>query len=163
MASPLWDTVFGEAAQQQIGDWPIADPLVEITNQGGFQSLDELGTAIVIALFSNATLPDSMVNQPGFTKDDKKVWHGNTFDIAEDEEELGSRLWELERSPITPDTARLAEYYASQALQTLVRQKKVSYFDISSTIDKAQGRINLSIVAYGPTVRTFSADLWPLR
>lgn len=162
----LWDTVWvnNETSAGTIGDWRVADPLVEVNNQGGLQALDDIGTAMLLALFSNARLPDSLVGR-GFTPDEQRTYHGNTFDIdtSEGEEELGSRLWELERAPLTIETQRLAEHYAALAIQTLVRQKKISSYDITSEIDKINNRLNLRIVVYTPSERTFFADIWTLR
>lgn len=168
MATALWDTVFtgiNEPTQGQVGDWPIADPEAEPENQGGLQDVDGLRTAMALALFTDAKLPDHFIDQYGFTPDDQHEWHGNTFGFEDDEEPLGSLLWTIERMPLNEDTARLVEHFAAEALQTLVRQKLVSMFDITTEIImKPRGRINLFIIAYttGGQI-SFFADLYPLQ
>lgn len=164
----LWDTVFanvGESEMSVIGDWPVADPAVELDNQGGLQNLDELQTAIIDALFTDGKLPEHMVDGFNFTESDVFEWHGNTFGIEEGEEVLGSLLWTIERMVLNENTARLAEHFAYAALQTLVKQHKVTLFDVSSDIDKPAGRLRIFIVAHSADAlpRSFFADLWPLR
>lgn len=164
----LWDTIWQNPAEVNLGslaDWTLADPDVEPDNVGGFQDTDPLATAMIIALYTDGKLPDEFVDQYGFTANDQHEWHGNTFDIIDNEEPLGSLLWTIERMPLNEETARIAEHYASEALQTLVKQKLVSYFDISSDIDHVRGRISLRIAAFADNgnSRSFVADLFPLR
>jgi phage gp46-like protein len=160
----LWDTVWNiDGSQGTWGDWNLSDPSVETSNIGGLQNQDDLSTAILIALFTDAKIPDYMVNQYGFTTNDQFEWHGNTFNIEENEEPLGSMLWTLQRSPLTEYTAKLAEHYAALALQPLVRQKLVSSFYIHSEIDKIQGKLSLIIETEGLNARRWVADLFPLR
>lgn len=177
----LWDSRWTTSTFGTAGDW-IIQPQVglqtepepfdgggeasepEILNSGGLQALDQLSTAILLALFTDARLPDYMVGRFGFKKSDQHEWHGNTFSIdrTQGEEPLGSLLWTLRRAPLVPYTARLAEHYAAEALQPLIRQKLIGSYDIVSDIDKSKGRLNLWIRTYDPD-RTFVGDIAPLK
>lgn len=161
----FWDTVWvtGTSTSGTVGDWAVADPEAEPENKGGFRAQDKLTTAMIIALFTDAKLPDYLVDEYRFIGSDVQEWHGNTFGIEEGEEPLGSLLWTLERLPMTEDTAKLAEHYATAALQPLVRQKLASSFDVSVAYDKVLGRMDLKITAYGNEERVFFTDLWSLR
>ena len=120
-------------------------------------------TAVLTALFTDAMLPDHMVGRYGFTAADQHEWHGNTFSVEQGEEPLGSNLFILRRAPLNHETARLAEHYAAEALQPLVRQGRVVGFDIRSEVDHPHGRINIYIRTLGQPERFFAADLFPLR
>lgn len=167
MSSVLWDTVWvSDANGQLVGDWAPSTLVGQV--DGGMLNVDPLATAVILALFTDARLPDGMVDGHNFTEQDQVEWHGNTFGMDPGEEVLGSLLWTLKRMVLNEQTARLAEHYAAVALQTLIRQRKVAYFDISSLIDKKAGKITLRITAYGVgpgarETRRFFADLWPLR
>ena len=164
MAGALWDTVWGyDPAYGTVGDWKVADPVEETLNVGGLTDQDELATAIILALYSDAELPEHMIGRFGFTEADRQQWHGNTFGVEGDEEELGSLLYVLRRAPLTYETLRLAEHWAAEALQTLVRQRKVLGFDIHAEMDKPNSRIVLHIRTLGPQERMFAADLFALR
>jgi phage gp46-like protein len=105
-----------------------------------------------------------MLGQNNFTEEDQHEWHGNLMQMDENEEELGSLLYTLKRAPLNPYTAKLAEHYAHQALQTLVRQGRCSGFDILVEVHRAEGRINMRIEALGTGERkVYSADLFALR
>lgn len=159
----LWDTVWSKNKLGTVGDWAISDLEVEIGNPGGLQSLDPLGTAIILALFTKGRLPDWMIGQNGFTIDDQEEWHGNTFGIESGEAPFTSLLWTVRRMPLTEQTARMAVHFAAQALQPLVVNKWVGAFTITHEIDKLAGRLSLLIRTEDPGGRVFTADLFTLQ
>ena len=138
----LWDTVWH--SDGTVGDWDTATP-EEITNVGGLQNLDNLGTAIILALFTNARLPDGMVGRDGWTADDQHEWHGNTFNIEGDEDAIGSYLYLIERKVLTDEVAKEAVHYCSLTMSEFIRRGYISSFYIEYEIDKPNGRLNLLI------------------
>jgi phage gp46-like protein len=103
------------------GDWTIAD--------GALASSDDLGTALLISLFSDRladgddTLPDGSTNRRG--------WWG---DLDQDVP-LGSRLWLLSRSILDDDVAKLAVIYAKEALQWMIDDKVAESVTVTATPD----------------------------
>jgi len=88
------------------GDWTISD--------GALASSDDLGTAVLISLFSDRQANADDVIPDGGT--DRRGWWG---DLDQDKP-LGSRLWLLSRSILSDDVAKLAVIYAKEALQWLI-------------------------------------------
>lgn len=75
-----------------------------------------LETAVMMSLFSDRRAKeDDLINNP----DDKKGWWGDQIaDIPMDE--IGSRLWLLERSKATSETLVLAKEYAEESLEWMI-------------------------------------------
>lgn len=161
----LWDTkwqyIEGEGTK---GDWALAAE-GEDGNSGGLSYQDKIGTAIIIALFTNAKLPDYMLDEENYTKQDQHEWHGNTFGIEPDEAPLGSMLFTLKRAPLNETTARMAEHYCAAALQIMIRRRWVNSFDIEAQVDKEAGLLAIHIVAHLPNEppKRYRADLFPLQ
>jgi phage gp46-like protein len=111
---------------------------------GGFRARAPLQTAILLCLMSDrrAEANDFIPDGSG----DPRGWAGDGIDptIAP----LGSRLWLLRRSILTPEVEQLAEIYAQEALQTLIDQGAVAAFDISATAALAEGQLRLRVKAY---------------
>lgn len=75
-----------------------------------------LETAVIIALFTDKRVTEEQL--PSFT-DDKRGWWGDMIPVI-DRDQVGSRLWTLDRSKITNETLRLHEDYAKEALQHFI-------------------------------------------
>jgi len=158
-----WDTEWSVDDQYgTMGTWQLSGSAVN--NEGGFKNEDPLGTAIMIALFTDARLPDYMVGRYGFNRSDQREWHGNTFAIAEGEEVLGSLLWTLRRAPMNDYTCRLAEHFCAEALQPLIRQGRASDFTITARIvNKILGHMQINIRSFGSENRDFTAELYAIK
>lgn len=148
-ASPLWDTRWAsdiDLPNFATGDWSVADPDAEEFNRGGFAATDPVTTAIILCLFTDRRRPDWL---PG---DATRGWHGDEFDIdgASGERAMGSLLWTLERAQMTYETARLAEHYATEALQTLVDQGVLARVEVSAELDAGKGRLALDVRCFDP-------------
>lgn len=188
MVGALWDTIWTtDPALGTIGDWdiagmrgmPPADPVLregeepeplpgetvaQAANSGGLKSVDPLGTAVLLAIASDARLPDYMVGRFGFTMNDQQEWHGNTTKMETDEEPLGSLLWVLRRAPLTEYTAKMAEHFCALSLQPLVRQKIVQGFEIHAEIDRGRGMLAIQIRAVTKQGERFwTHDLYPIQ
>lgn len=103
------------------GDWAIAD--------GALASSDDLGTALLISLFSDR-LADADDTLPDGT-DYRRGWWG---DLDQDVP-LGSRLWLLSRSILDDDVAKLAVIYAKEALQWMIDDKVAESVTVTATPD----------------------------
>lgn len=160
-----WDTVWNQ--DTLAGDWSFAD-------NGDFQAVDRLGTAVVLCLFTNKPRPENTPNRQS------RKWHGDMFDVdsAAGEEGLGSLLWTLEREALNERTAQLAEHYVKESLLHLVRhgfvveekdlntgevikRSELRGFDIETEVDKLNGRLSIRVVALGEIEREFKFTLFP--
>lgn len=157
-ASPLWDTRWGTDPSSPTfgsGDWRLADPAEEEFNRGGLAAADPLTTAIILCLFTDRRLADWME----IGDDGVRGWHGDHFaiDAEAGERELGSYLWTLERGALDFQTRKLAETYATEALQTLIDQGVVSKIEVTAEADTAAGRLLINVRCYDPA-RDLLAD-----
>jgi phage gp46-like protein len=158
----LWDTI---VLPDGSFDWALSSAAAEPDNIGGFQSIDDLGTAILLCLFSDDEIPQHLLDFYEVEASQRGRWHGNTFGIEENEGELGSDLHRIERMELNEQTLKLAIHYAATSVQILVEQKQVTDFSIIGEIIKSEGRINLLITAHLPdkSSRNYFADLFPLQ
>jgi phage gp46-like protein len=173
LAFPVWDTVWQTDINSPVlgtGDWVLAtegeeglpgDPLSTL---GGFRANRPIETAILLQLFSNKRRPDWMKADDGATVD-PGGWHGDSFDVDQDEgeREIGSLLWTLERADLNAQTGRMAEHFATEALQTLIDQKAISEAIVASEIDAAKGRLILRIRIIGVDGEVILAQAFPIR
>lgn len=103
------------------GDWLISD--------GALASADDLGTALLLSLFSDRQANADDVLPDGST--DRRGWWG---DLDQDVP-LGSRLWLLSRSILDDDVAKLAVIYAKEALQWMIDDKVAEAVTVTATPD----------------------------
>ena len=76
---------------------------------------DTLRTAVLVSLFTDARVSADEL-PPGDT--DRRGWFGN---LVDPDAPVGSKLWLLERSKLTPAVLVRAEQYARDALGWMVR------------------------------------------
>lgn len=114
---------------------------------------DGLNTAVLISLFTDrrASADDELPD--GTT--DRRGWWGDAF-AEEEGDEIGSKLWLLERSKITAETIRLARDYAQAALDWLVTDGVARSVEVTAERRDATS-LDLSIVITRPdsTSRTY--------
>ena len=97
-----WDDIFQE------GDIAYID--------GDLEREPGLGTAVFMSLFTDRRARD---DDPLDDKDDKRGWWGDQTSTYIDDE-IGSRLWLLDRAKTTTENYRLARIYIEEALQWLI-------------------------------------------
>jgi phage gp46-like protein len=80
---------------------------------------------------------------------DRRGWWGDNLSEL-DGDQIGSRLWLLERSKTTPDIPRLAEQYASEALQWLIDEGIAIKIDVAAARGGIVGndRLELKVEIY---------------
>lgn len=113
----MWDVVWDPTTQT--GSWGIDPETEDLTAK------DPVSSAVILALFTDKPLPveTSLASQ-------KATWHGNAFD-ADEEAELGSFLWTLDRSFADDQVILRAKSYISEALQPLIDQKLIRGYIIN--------------------------------
>lgn len=121
---------------------------------------DPLVRAVVISLFSwRLADPDDDV-QAG----DRQGWWGDTF--ADTPGDLtGSRLWELMRKKITPETISQAVEFAEEALAWLVEDAVAASVDVSAEVAEG-GRVDMAVTIKKPTAEQISIrfqNVWGVR
>lgn len=94
--------------------------------RGDLVSGDDLQTAIIISLFTDRVARDD----DDIDGDDRRGWWGD----ADEENDIGSRLWLLRRQKLTQAVAQKAEDYSREALQWLVADGVVSSFSVATQI-----------------------------
>ncbi|MDE1901527.1 MAG: phage GP46 family protein [Alphaproteobacteria bacterium] len=126
-AAIVWNTATGRGDLQITG----ADLLTG----------NDLDTAIIISLFTDRLAhPDDVI--PDGT-DDPRGWWG---DLDQDYQ-IGSRLWLLERAPASQQTLLRAQDYAAEALQWMIDDGVVAKFDIYAEWTRP-GMLGMKITVY---------------
>lgn len=144
---PGWDTVWNTATSS--GDWSLAGAAVG--NAGGLSASDPLGTAVVLALFTDRRCPPDHPLARFVDPLDPRGWWGDGVDVRRDlgEEPLGSLLWTLERAPMLPDVERWAKAMIEEALSPLVSRKVVARMDVEVARRSDDHGCNAVIRLYG--------------
>ncbi|MBH2810176.1 phage GP46 family protein [Serratia liquefaciens] len=109
--------------------------------RGDLVSGDDLQTAIIISLFTDRVARDD----DDIDGDDRRGWWGD----ADEENDIGSRLWLLRRQKLTQSVAQKAEGYSREALQWLVDDGVVSSFSVATQIVYPR-RLNMVIRYQSP-------------
>ncbi len=97
---------------------------------GGLEEGDELATAVLISLFTDAPAgPDDEVPEGV----DRGGWWGDSFPEDDtDRRPWGSRLWLLTLGPVTPATPVRARAYALEALEWMIVDGVASSVDVAA-------------------------------
>lgn len=136
----VWDV------QNARGDWQLSG--------AALLAGDDLATAVLNSFFSERLaeaddiIPDGTKNRRGWWGDPK----------------LGSRLWLLERSKLTKDTARQAQNYGAESLQWLIDDGVIVGARITAqVVARVPGRLVMGVVLYrsdGTTVALNFVWVW---
>lgn len=118
------------------GDWTFVPG-------GDLDTGDDLATAILLSLFTDRPALKDDAIPDGTT--DRRGWWGD--------QELGSRLWLLERAKQTTETLQRARDYIAEALQWLVEDGVVVRIEIE-TAWLRRSTLGARITAYRADGRT---------
>lgn len=140
----VWDV------QNSRGDWQLSG--------AALLAGDDLATAVLISFFSDRLAePDDVI--PDGTKN-RRGWWGDTGQKYP----IGSRLWLLERSKLTKDTARQAQDYGAEALQWLIDDGViVGAYVTAQVVNRVPGRLVMGVTLYrsdGTTVALNFVWVW---
>jgi len=135
----VWDVARGQ------GDWILSGPALA--------SGDDLATATLISLFTDRTaeasdrLPDATT--------DRRGWWG---DIDQDVP-IGSRLWLLDRSKLTPAVAASAKGYATESLAWMITDGVAVDVQVSAAVVLPSTlRLAIAIFRMNGTKASFGYD-----
>lgn len=112
-------TTFWDVANLR-GDWQVSG--------GALASGDDLTTAVLISLFTDRRANADDVLPDGST--DRRGWWG---DLDQDVP-IGSRLWLLSRSKLTPAVALTAKGYINEALRWMLDDGVAAAINTSTSI-----------------------------
>jgi phage gp46-like protein len=111
-----------------------------------FVKEDGIETAIAIALFTDARMPDDDASEVGGTRGG---WFGDSVTGGS----MGSLLWTLDSRSMTRETLLLAEQYASDAIQRQIIDEGIAEsFEVSAT--SAGENYILNVKIFGPDDNT---------
>ena len=98
-----------------------------ISGDGDLLGDEGLNTPMIVSLFTDRLaktgdrIPDALPGKPG----DPRGWWGNEVETNADPDEIGSRLWLLNREKQLDETIRRAKQYAAEAAEWLKRDRLV--------------------------------------
>ena len=94
-----------------------------------FEMDDGLATAVVISLFTDqrATVDDPL---PDPRTTDRRGWWGDKLLPYDSGDEIGSKLWLLERSKTTEQVLSKAEEYAKKSLEWMIKDGIVKSVEV---------------------------------
>ena len=113
----VWDAARGR------GDWARGDEVPSGADDG---TGGDLTAAVLVSLFTDRRATDDFVLTDGTTN--RRGWWGDTFE----DEPIGSRLWQLERSKRSTAVLLAARDYCTDALRWLLRDGVVSKVDVQT-------------------------------
>lgn len=108
------------------------------------QTDDGLATPVTISLFTDKRATPAELATAGLRPDENQGWAGDSY-AEVDGDEWGSLLWTLRRALRTDDTLRLAEQYASEALQWLIDDQVAETITCEARWIENTGYLELSV------------------
>lgn len=84
-----------------------------------------LAAAVMVSLFTDRRV------------DGERGWWGDAVPVVENDE-IGSRLWTLERAKPTEQNARLAEEYSREALQWMIDDRVIDRLEVTASFPRAR-------------------------
>lgn len=125
-------------------DLGYADLVMAGPTGADLQSLHSLHTAFVIALFTDRRAePYELDGQT-----DPHGWWGDSVDLDDGEQPIGSKLWLLRREVLNDATAARAKAYAIDALRPFIDNNVVAQFNVTAVPDIPNGRLDLGVQAF---------------
>jgi phage gp46-like protein len=112
---------------------------------GDLRAEQGIATQVLIHLMTDARVEQSELRDG----DDNRGWFGDSFDVMDGEQPIGSRLWLLRRSALYDGIEVEAQDYAREALQPLLSQSAVARIDVAAVADRANSRLDLTVTIYG--------------
>ena len=105
---------------------------------------DGLETAVIISLFTDRRARDDD-ELPDPNNPDKRGWWGDLVSEVEDDQ-IGSRLWLLERSKTMPDILVKAKEYAEEALQWMILDNVAKKIEVEVERQGTPGNDRLALL-----------------
>lgn len=105
--------------------------VLEIEN-GDIAADDGLQTAVTISLFTDQRVSTDELPSG---EDSKRGWWGDAFPTV-DQDQIGSKLWLLERSKRTAETLRKFQDYCAEALNWLIDDGVAAKIEVVASYDE---------------------------
>lgn len=106
--------------ERSAGDW--------VVQGAALASGDDLATSVYISVFTDRLADASDAIPDG--SNDRRGWWGDLDQTVP----IGSRLWLLDRSKLTPDVAKRAKDYINECLKWMIDDKVVAAVTVTTTI-----------------------------
>jgi len=114
-----WDNILLE------GDLSFLTSTNDLESDGGLE------TAVFISLFTDRRAKDDDI-LPDPRSDDKRGWWGDLAKPIEEGDQIGSRLWLLERSKTTENILTLGKTYIQESLQWMIDDLVADSIDVTT-------------------------------
>ena len=101
-------------------------------SNGDLEGDNGLETAVAISIFTDKRVTDEELPQ---LETKKRGWWGDMYPEV-DQDQIGSRLWTLEREKRTNETLRKSEDYTREALAWMLEDVVADAIDVSSAYDQ---------------------------
>lgn len=131
-----WDGVLGDLTINSIN---------HLDAPGDLRAEQGLATQVLIHLQTDRRVEASELRDG----EDNRGWVGDSFDLAEGEQPIGSRLWLLRRRSIFPGIETVVDDYVREALQPLIEQGAVASVDVDVRADHGANRVDYTVTLYG--------------
>lgn len=131
---PLSDLRIADRSAGDLGLlWSLAAGDADLTVVDSDVAADRgLRTSVLLSLFLDRRAEDDDVSPSGDPRDRRGSWTDQFEEIKGDR--IGSRLWLLDRSVDTKETALRAEEYVREALAWMIEDRVVASIDVTITI-----------------------------
>lgn len=129
--------------------WDVLHASIALNDAGADFATDAgLETAVIISLFTDKRAAED--DELPATETDRRGWWGNLLQDADDDAEIGSKLWLLRREKQMDSVVRRAEGYARESLQWLLRDRVAKSVLVVGSIPRT-GWLLLQIYIERPT------------
>ncbi len=129
---------------------------LSIDPSGDLATVDDLSTALLVSLLTDARADESQVVVPEF----RRGWIGNAVPPIEGFE-LGCLLWLVDTAKATQGTMNIAAAFARDGLQWLLDQGIAADVQVEGAITgPGEGGLTITITSPDGTTQTQYIDLW---
>lgn len=127
-----------------------------IAPNGDLETVDDLSTAILVSLLTDARADETQVAVPEY----RRGWIGNAVPPI-DGFELGGLLWLVDTARATQGTMNIAASFARDALQWLLDQGIAADIQVQGSITgPREGGLTVTITSPDGTTQTQYIELW---
>ncbi len=128
----------------RVGDL-IVNPLTHADAPGDLRAEQGLATQVLICLMTDRRVEPEELR----AGDQNRGWIGDSFDVAEFETPIGSRLWLLRRGTIFEGIETVVADHVREALQPIIDQGAAVSLDVIVSVDRSRNRVDYQVTLYG--------------
>lgn len=123
--------------------------------EGDFVEDEGLETAVSISLFTDQRVTEEELPQGVL---EKRGWWGDMFPEV-DQDQIGSKLWTLEREKVTEETLARANEFSREALQWMIEDGVADTVEVSGEYDSSR-TLRQKVFIFKGEVETRYSVLW---